>query len=125
MLHLTPDTNTPIDLHGVTFTPFARSSSGATSLAAWTADFAPHAEGQAHTMSEEEIFYVTAGELEVEVGPDCATVRAGEAVVVPSDTPFRVTNSVDAPARAWVTTTIGMTATMLDDGSHLAPPWAQ
>ncbi len=111
--------------HGVQFTSHVSTAAGSESLAAWRADFAPDTPGQAHTMSREEILYVLGGELDVEIGENEFRASTGDAVLVPAHTPFRVSNISDAPASAWVTTTVGMTATMLDSGDEFAPPWAQ
>lgn len=124
-MHATTQDARTFEVHGVTFHSFVTSHTGATRLAAWRADFAPHTPGQAHSMSEEEVFHCLAGTLEVELDADRFTVRAGESVLVPAGTVFRVSNDTGEPAQAWVTSLIGMRATMQADGSELAPPWAQ
>lgn len=125
MAHLTAHAARPFSMHGVTFTSFASSASGAASLAAWRADFQPRTPGQAHSMSQEEILYVIAGELEVSIDDVIAVVHAGDAVLVPAGGLLRVSNDTDRPATAWVTTVLGMTATMEQGGDRFAPPWAQ
>lgn len=125
MPHLTAQSARTFSMHGVTFSSFAASASGATTLAAWRADFEPRTPGQPHTMSHEEVLHVLAGSLEVEVDDDRCTATAGDAVLVPAGAVFRVTNATDRPASAWVTTTLGMTATMADGGDLVTPPWAQ
>ena len=76
-------------------------------------------------MSEEEVLYVLAGQLAVEVADDHFTAEAGDAVLVPAGARFRVSNDTDQPAQAWVTTSIGMTAALCAGGEQLTPPWAQ
>lgn len=123
--HHTPQTARTFHVHGVTFTSFVASATGSSSLAAWRADFPPRIHGQAHTMTHEEILCVLSGALAVEVGDRSFTASAGDAVLVPAEAVFRVSNDTDEPAQAWVTTTLGMTATMCDTGDALSPPWAQ
>ncbi len=125
MTHLTTTNARRFDIHGVEFTSFVSSSTGSTSLAAWRADFRPWTPGHAHTMSREEVLYVVDGVLDVEIDEEGFAAVAGDAVLVHAGATFRVSNSSGRPASAWVTTTLGMTATMLDSGAHLVPPWAQ
>ncbi|QKT09229.1 cupin domain-containing protein [Gordonia sp. X0973] len=124
MYHLTSTSAPTYDLHGVTFSSYAASRSGASSLAAWRADFPPHTPGAAHSMTAEEVVAVLDGQLDVEVDDDRFTAAAGDAVLVPAGTRFRISNNSPASARAWVTTTLGMNAVMGDD-QRIAPPWAQ
>jgi quercetin dioxygenase-like cupin family protein len=123
--HLSPADARVFHLHGVTFSSFASSASGAQSIAAWRAEFEPHTPGRPHTMTEEEVIHVLAGALEVKVDGDRFTARAGDAVLVPAGAVLTVDNATDEVARAWVTSVVGMKATMLEGGTPLAPPWAQ
>ena len=75
-------------------------------------------------MTEEEVLHVLEGELDNEIAEQAFTAGAGDAVLVPAGAQFRVSNSSDLPARAWVVTTLGMNAEMLS-GEALSPPWAQ
>ncbi|MFT3886651.1 MAG: cupin domain-containing protein [Arachnia sp.] len=125
MPHLTDSDVRTFQLHGVTFSSYSSSATGATRIGAWRADFSPRTPGQAHTMSEEEVLYVLAGHLAVEVAEDSFVAEPGDAVLVPAGARFRVSNDTDQPAQAWVTTSIGMTAAMCAGGDRLAPPWAQ
>lgn len=125
MPHLTEAAATAFDLHGVTFRSYASSRSGAQTLAAWRADFSPDTPGAAHTTTEEEVLHVLSGALAVELGDERFTASTGDAVLIPAGTRFRISNPGDLPARAWVTTTLGMKAELTADGVQIAPPWAQ
>lgn len=125
MPHLRTTNARSLALHGVTFTSFVSSASGAARLAAWRADFHPETPGQAHTMSEEETFYVLAGNLDVELGDDHFRATAGDAVLVPAGAVFKVSNNTTEPAQAWVTSLLGMKATLHPAGQEITPPWAQ
>ncbi|MFT4088414.1 MAG: cupin domain-containing protein [Gordonia sp. (in: high G+C Gram-positive bacteria)] len=122
---LTAASATTYELHGVRFHSFAASPSGATSLAAWRADFPPHSVGAAHSLTAEEVLHVLSGSLEVQIDDDEFTARAGDAVLVPAGSRFRVSNADDVPASAWVATTLGMKAEIAEGGLQIAPPWAQ
>lgn len=112
-------------MHGVQFHSYASSAFGSARLAAWRAEFAPRTPGQPHRMSHEEVLHVLSGTLQVEVEHDRFTARAGDGVLVPANALFRVSNDADDPAEVWVTTELGMTATMEADGTAVQPPWAQ
>ncbi|MFT3900668.1 MAG: cupin domain-containing protein [Gordonia sp. (in: high G+C Gram-positive bacteria)] len=124
MPHLTADDARTFELHGVRFHSFAASHSGTRRLAAWRADFPPHTTGTPHSMTEEEVLHVLDGRLDVELDDERFTAATGEAILVPAGTTLCVSNSSPEPARAWVTTTLGMNAVM-GDGQRVAPPWAQ
>lgn len=114
-----------LDVHDVRFFPYANSASGERELAAWRAEFQPRTEGRPHTMSDEEVLYLLAGELTVEIDADGFILRAGEAMLVPAGAVLRVSNASENPASAWVVTRLGMTAAMTTTGQGFTPPWAQ
>lgn len=124
MTHITEQDTRSFDTHGVTFTSFVSSATGAASLGAWRADFAPQTPGLAHSMDEEEVLHVLSGRLDIEIDDDAFVVGQGETVFVPAGARFRVSNATAASARAWVVTRLGMTATM-EGGETLCPPWAR
>ena len=125
MPHLTTTSARSFQLHGVTFTSFAASASGAAQLGAWRADFGPRTSGQPHRMSCEEVLFVLDGSLDIEIDDERFTAQPGDAVLVPAGARFRVSNHGAGPARAWVTTQLGMSATMDGSGETLTPPWAE
>lgn len=76
-------------------------------------------------MSHEEVLHVVDGSLEVEIDGDAFTATVADTVLVPTEAVFRVSNVNDSPARAWIVTMLGMTASMTADGATINPPWAQ
>lgn len=112
-------------MHGVTFSSYARTESGSRQLAGWSVRFESQTPGQPHCMSHEEVLYVLSGRLDVRIDHDDFEAGSGDVVLVPAGASFCVSNNTDDPARAWVVTTIGMTATMTADGTQITPPWAQ
>ena len=125
MPHLTSTAARTFHLHGVTFTSFSASASGAAQLGAWRADFGPRTSGQPHRMSCEEVLFVLTGSLDIEIDEDRFTAEPGDAVLVPAGARFRASNDGADPATAWVTTQLGMRATMDGSGETLIPPWAE
>lgn len=122
---LAPEAAQTYSLHGVTFAAHANSGTGAAQLAGWSAAFEPGTPGQEHRMTREEVLHVLEGELDIEIDGEAFAAPAGSTVLVPAGAAFRASNLGAAPARAWVVTTIGMTATMCEDGAEIVPPWAQ
>ncbi|TWP33302.1 cupin domain-containing protein [Leekyejoonella antrihumi] len=125
MPHLPSTSVHTFQRHGVTFHSYASSATGASRLAAWRADFSPNTPGRLHTMSDEEVLHVLDGALDVEIDEAHFVARTGDAVLVPRGASLRVSNNTTQPARAWVTTALGMTATMSGSAQPISPPWAQ
>jgi quercetin dioxygenase-like cupin family protein len=111
-------------LHGATFNSFVAPSSGSSELCAWRLDVAPGTIGVPHRVSREEVLLVLTGELTATIDGVGTTARAGEVVFVPAGGQFALDNTSDSAATAWVTTSIGLEAT-LADGSSISPPWVR
>ncbi|AGZ44659.1 cupin domain-containing protein [Actinoplanes friuliensis] len=111
-------------LHGATFHSFVAPSSGSAELCAWRLDIAAGTVGVPHRVSREEILLIMSGEIMATVDGAATTVRPGEVIFVPAGASFGVDNTSGGPASAWVTTTVGLEAT-LADGSSISPPWVR
>ena len=114
----------PHQLHGATFHSFVAPSSGSSELCAWRLDVAAGTTGIPHRVSREEVLLVLSGELTATIAGTAATLRAGEVAFVPAGALFGLDNSSAGPATAWVTTSVGLEAT-LPDGSAISPPWVR
>ena len=114
----------PHRLHGATFHSFAAPATGSSELCAWRLEVAPGTEGAAHRVSREEVLLLLSGVLTVTLDGVPARVAPGEAVLVPAGSCLRVDNTSAEPATAWVTTSVGLEATMAD-GSTISPPWVR
>ncbi len=114
----------PHRLHGATFHSFAAPARGSSELCAWRLEVAPGTAGVAHRVSREEVLLLLSGVLTVTLDDVAAQVSPGEAVVVPAGSRFRVDNASGETATAWVTTSVGLEATMAD-GSTISPPWVR
>jgi quercetin dioxygenase-like cupin family protein len=111
-------------LHGATFNSFVAPSSGSSELCAWRLEVAAGTTGVPHRVNREEVLLVLTGELTATINGAAAALRAGEVAFVPAGALFGLDNVSDAPATAWVTTSIGLEAT-LADGSLISPPWVR
>ncbi|UQU66981.1 cupin domain-containing protein [Couchioplanes caeruleus] len=112
------------ELHGATFHSFVAPSSGSRELCAWRLEVAGGTAGVEHRVSREEVVLLISGELTVTVDGVPGTLRAGDVAFVPAGATFRVDNLAGDPASAWVTTSVGLEAT-LPDGSSIRPPWTR
>jgi quercetin dioxygenase-like cupin family protein len=111
-------------LHGATFRSFVAPSSGSGELCAWRLEVGAGTVGVPHRVSREEVLLVLAGELTVTIAGVRAALGAGEVAFVPAGALFGLDNVSGAPATAWVTTSVGLEAT-LADGSTISPPWVR
>lgn len=114
----------PHRLHGATFHSYAAPARGSRELCAWRLEVGPGTEGVAHRVSHEEVLLVLSGALTVALDGVTAQTSAGDVIVVPAGARFQVGNVSAEPAHAWVTTSVGLTATM-PDGASLSPPWVR
>jgi mannose-6-phosphate isomerase-like protein (cupin superfamily) len=127
------------ELHGSVFTSYAAPARGSAELCAWRLEVPAGSAGVAHTVSREEILLVLSGTLQVTVAggegagtpeprpapaPRPAAAKPGDVVLVPAGAQLRLDNPGAEPAAAWVTTSVGLEAT-LADGSRISPPWVR
>lgn len=111
------------EMHGVRFVSYATPASGSRELCAWRGEVPAGTAGPAHRISREEVFLVLSGSLELTLDGDARVLNPGDAAVAPPGSSVRVANPTEEPAAMWVTTSIGLEAT-LADGSRVTPPWA-
>ena len=112
------------ELHGATFHSYVAPAKGSRELCAWRLEVAGGTAGVEHRVSREEVVLLLSGELTVTVDGAPGSVRAGDVVFVPAGAAFRIDNTSAEPATAWVTTSVGLRAT-LPDGSAISPPWVR
>lgn len=110
-------------MHGSTFTSFVAPSSGSDQLCAWRLDVVAGTPGVPHRVSHEEVLLVLDGELLVELDGVALRATTGRTVFVPAGARIAVAGGPEG-ARAWVTTSVGLTATT-GDGTVITPPWTQ
>ncbi|WP_067507248.1 cupin domain-containing protein [Actinoplanes sp. TFC3] len=111
-------------MHGSEFHSYVSPSSGSRELCAWRLEVAPGTRGVPHRVSKEEILLLLEGELTATVDGVATTARAGDVVLVPAGSAFGIDNTSPSTATAWVTTSVGLQAT-LDSGEVISPPWTR
>lgn len=111
-------------MHGASFTAYASPERGSQELCAWHIEIPGHTRGVPHHVSREEVLYVLSGTIQASVDGRAEQAAAGDVILVPAGTQFGVDNPADAPATAWVTTSVGFRG-VLPDGSWITPPWTQ
>ena len=119
---LRPDDAVRHAVHGAVFHSVVAPSRGSVELCAWLLEVSSGTPGTAHRPSREEVVLVLDGALRVVLDGVASDVAAGDVVLVPAGAEMRVDGGA-SDARAWVTTTPGLEATMAD-GARFAPPWA-
>ncbi|HEY3479853.1 MAG TPA: cupin domain-containing protein [Streptomyces sp.] len=111
------------EMHGVRFVSYAASALGSKELCAWRAEVAAGTSGPPHRVSREEVFLVLSGSLELTIDGETRPLGPGDAAVAGPGSSIGLSNTSEEPATMWVTTSIGLEAT-LADGSRISPPWA-
>ncbi|SNX57344.1 quercetin dioxygenase-like cupin family protein [Streptomyces sp. TLI_55] len=111
------------EIHGARFVSFATPLSGSKELCAWRGEIPAGTKAPAHTVNREEILHLLAGELLITLDGDTHRVTAGDTVIVNPGATLSVENPTDDTAVTWVTTSIGLSATMAD-GTVITPPWS-
>ncbi len=109
-------------MHGATFHSFAAPASGSKELCAWRLELAGGTAGQPHQVSKEEVFVLLTGQLTVTLDGVSSTLTPGEVILVPPGSSLCIDNDAAEPATAWVTTSVGLQATMAN-GAVISPPW--
>jgi quercetin dioxygenase-like cupin family protein len=110
------------EIHGVSFLAYANPATGSSQLSAWTTHIPAGTVGVPHTISHEEVFRLVTGRLRLTIDGEVADLEVGDVAVAPPGSTIGVDNIGDETASMWVTTSVGLRATMAD-GSELAPPW--
>lgn len=78
----------------------------------------------AHTHDREEVLVVTRGSVSVTVGTASVTLSAGDALIVPAETPHRLANEGEIDAE-WLLVAPAGVGFFHESGERANPPWAQ
>ncbi|WIM94910.1 cupin domain-containing protein [Actinoplanes oblitus] len=109
-------------LHGSVFNSYVAPSTGSAELCAWRLEIAGGTAGVRHRIDREEVFLVLAGRVRVFLDGVVEELTAGDVLLVPAGAEFGIDNPGADGAEVWVTTSVGLKAT-LPDGSTISPPW--
>jgi len=111
-------------LHGSTFHSYAAPATGSRELCAWRLEVPPGTVGAPHRVSREEVFLILGGRLTVTLDGVTGDLNPGDVLLVPAGAELRADNLSGGVVTAWVTTSVGLQATMTD-GSAVSPPWVR
>ncbi|TQS42415.1 cupin domain-containing protein [Cryptosporangium phraense] len=111
------------EIHGSRFSSYVRPGSGSVELCAWRLDVPAGTTGVPHRPSREEVLVVLGGAARVTIDGVAQIAGVGDVVLVPAGADFQIDVDGEEPLRAWVTTSVGLTAE-LPDGTTMTPPWA-
>jgi mannose-6-phosphate isomerase-like protein (cupin superfamily) len=112
------------ELPGTRFTSLATPSRGATDTAVWKVEILPRTPATPHSLTREEVFVVLQGTASVRLAGREEVARAGDAIVVPAETDFEITNAGDNPLHLVCCMPVGGQG-RLADGVAFTPPWAE
>lgn len=111
------------EIHGARFVSYATPLTGSKELCAWRGEIPAGTKAPSHTVNREEIFHLLDGELLITLDDDTHRIAAGDTLIINPGATLSVENPTDRTAISWVTTSIGLKAT-LTDGTVITPPWA-
>jgi mannose-6-phosphate isomerase-like protein (cupin superfamily) len=111
-------------LPGARFTSLATPLRGSTDTSVWRVELAPGTPATPHQVTREEVFVILSGRALVRLANEEREATAGDAIVVPRDTPFAIEATGDEPVHALCCMPVGGQA-RLADGTTFVPPWAE
>jgi mannose-6-phosphate isomerase-like protein (cupin superfamily) len=95
-----------------------------TDTSVWKVEILPGAPATPHSLTREEVFVVLRGTASVRLAGNHQVAGAGDAIVVPADTDFELTNAGDDRLELVCCLPVGGQA-CLQDGTTFTPPWAE
>jgi mannose-6-phosphate isomerase-like protein (cupin superfamily) len=111
------------DLGGTHFTSLATPSRGSSETAVWRVVVEPGVVPTPHRLTREEVFVVLAGRADVTLAGVGSVACVGDAIVVPPDTDFALSNGGPDELELVCCLPVGGQAVTAD--ATFTPPWAQ
>ena len=111
------------DIGTARFTSLATPSRGSMETAVWQVEIDPGAPATPHSLTREEVFVVLGGRASVRLAGHDGVAEVGDAIVVPADTLFELTNAGDSVLRLLCCLPVGGLTRL--DGATFTPPWAE
>jgi mannose-6-phosphate isomerase-like protein (cupin superfamily) len=109
---------------GVSVTGYGSPTRGSRSVAAWELALEPGASSPEHTLTRDEVFIVLSGEATFEVEGRHHQIARGDAICVPPEVAFRLSNAGAEPFTAICCMAAGGEA-RIGGGDPFPIPWAQ
>ena len=110
---------------GTDITGYASPSRGSEHVAAWRIRLDPGVASPPHELTHGEAFVGIAGVGTFEVGGTVHRLGPGDAISVPPDTRFRLTNDGDEPFETFACMIAGGMARVEGEDEAIVPPWAE
>jgi quercetin dioxygenase-like cupin family protein len=110
------------DMPGVKFTGLAAPQTGSKDNSAWTFSLTPESEGVLHQVTREEIMIATKGTAYAEIGEERFSFSAGDAIIIPPQTDFRLSNRSTEPFEGVALIPVGAQAVIGGQPAFI-PPW--
>jgi mannose-6-phosphate isomerase-like protein (cupin superfamily) len=112
------------DIGAARFTSLATPSRGSSSeIAVWQVELEVGAPATPHSLTREEVFVVLEGIASVRIGAVHGLAGPGDAIVVPADIEFALSNGGGVVLRLLCCLPVGGQARV--DGATFTPPWAE
>jgi mannose-6-phosphate isomerase-like protein (cupin superfamily) len=111
------------DTGAARFTSLATPSRGSTETSVWHVEIEVGAPAAPHSLTREEVFVVLDGTASVRIGDVVGLAKKQDAIVVPADTEFELTNGGDDALRLLCCFPVGGQARF--NGATFTPPWAE
>ncbi len=111
------------DIGAARFTSLATPSRGSTETAVWQVEIEVGAPSTPHSLTREEVFVVLDDTAAVRIGAVDGLAGRSDAIVVPTDTEFELSNGGDVVLRLLCCLPVGGQARL--DGATFTPPWAE
>jgi mannose-6-phosphate isomerase-like protein (cupin superfamily) len=110
------------DAGGTHVVGLASPSRGSAETSVWRLTLDPGSSSPEHTLDREEVFVALGGSARAVMGERTLDVHAGDALIVPRDVAFRISNPGSEAFEAVACMPVGGSATV--DGESFPPPWA-
>jgi quercetin dioxygenase-like cupin family protein len=112
------------ELPGTRFTALVGPSRGALGTSVWRVEILPGTQATEHSVTREEVFVLLSGQARVMLPDGEQQAGAGDAIVIPADTPFALSCHGDQPLVALCLLPVGGQA-VLPGAEPFTPPWAE
>lgn len=111
------------EVPGVCFEGLVAPSRGSSENSAWRVSISPGLQGMPHSVTREEIFIALSGSATALIGDETFHVETGDALIVPANTSFSLSNPGSEPFEAVAILPVGGKA-VTPEGEFI-PPWAR
>jgi mannose-6-phosphate isomerase-like protein (cupin superfamily) len=112
------------DIGPTRFTSLATPTRGSRETAVWQVEIDPGTPATPHLLTREEVFVVLEGQACVDIDGVRATARPGDAIVVPPELVFALSNEGSEALRLVCCMPVGGQGRLVD-GEPFTPPWAE